>query len=100
MPTIVVETYTGSTYTIRHAPEVPGHPAAIHHSKGVYQPPETSRTHGAFEVLHDGFEFTTGINPGAPRALCLRVPGFLATSSPIVSITTDGVTIPIPVRVF
>ena len=100
MTTIIVETLTGSTYTLRRAADVKGAPTTLRHSKGAYVPPEVLLNHGQVitldgadvEIAEHFFGGTIG------SAVTLKVGGDLRLrTSPIVRLTVDGIDIPVGV---
>lgn len=94
--TIVARTYTGSTYTLRVAPDLPGSPATLRHTRDAYTPPEALFGNGRVVNVEDGFDFVQH-DFGDRTALVLRVPGVIARTSPILSLTIDGIEVPLGV---
>lgn len=92
MSTIVVKTFTGSTYTLRHAADVKGAPTTLRHDRGAYCPPEVLFGGGRVVNCPASFHFDRTLGE-----VVLVVPGVIAHTSPIVSLTVDGIDIPVGV---
>lgn len=101
MPTtIIARTQTGSTYTLRIASEVRGAPTTLRHERDAEATPAELLAHGRVLTLLNGVkpefvEWDFGSRTG--KAVVLQVPGVLLHSSPIVSLTVDGITVPVGV---
>lgn len=95
--TIIVTTYTGSTYTLRRATGVPGQPATIQHRRDVFTPPEALIARGAAVNVAE-FEFSRDTDLG-PEHLALVArgsdPHLPLRTSAVQSIVIDGVHVPI-----
>lgn len=92
--TIIARTRTGSTFTIRHAPDVAGHPATIRHERENC-PPEALIGRGLVRQAN-GFRFERRFGPDGVTVV-LVVPGLITHTSPVVELEANGITIPIGV---